>query len=161
MTDSEKLKHLLPLALEWARAQEEFILQQGMPLAPKQVDDARRAGVNDPSKVRILVVDRISPPDNAELAEAARSAQIITDACRAVTIGYGIVLRANSWQDRELVMHQLVHVAQCERSGGLESFVAQYLTDRATCADFTVGSLEDEARARAREICAADESAGC
>jgi len=46
-----------------------------------------------------------------------------------------------------------VHVAQCERSGGLEAFVEQYLADRTTCADFTVGSLEDEARGLAREIC--------
>jgi hypothetical protein len=54
------------------------------------------------------------------------------------------------------MLHQLVHVAQCERSGGLETFVQQYLCDRQTCATFTVGSLEEEARGIAREICATD-----
>ena len=68
-------------------------------------------------------------------------------------MGYGIMIRANCWQERELLVHQFVHVAQAERSGGLEAFVTQYLTDRATCAEFTVGSLEDEARKLAREIC--------
>ena len=28
-----------------------------------------------------------------------------------------------------LLLHQLVHVAQCERSGGLEAFVAEYLSE--------------------------------
>ena len=57
---------------------------------------------------------------------------------------------------RELLLHQLVHVAQCERSGGLESFVGEYLSDRRTSPDFSVGSLEDEARGLAREICAGE-----
>jgi hypothetical protein len=106
--------------------------------------------------VRVLVVDRIPLPDEPELAEAARGAQIITDASRGVALGHGIIIRADSWQNRELLLHQLVHVAQCERCGGLESFVAEYLSDRRSSPDFSVGSLEDEARGLAREICAAD-----
>jgi hypothetical protein len=121
--------------------------------------DARRAGVQDPARVRVLVVDRIPLPDDGELAEAARQAQIITDASRGVAIGHGIIIRADSWQNRELLLHQLVHVAQCERSGGLESFVREYLCDRRTCADFSVGSLEEEARGLAREICATEKAA--
>lgn len=154
--DQETLERLSPFAYQWAKTQEDFILKQGAPLGPNQIADAQRVGVQDPARVRVLVVDRIPSPDNEELAEAARRAQIITDASRAVTIGYGIIIRADRWQDRELILHQLVHVAQCERCGGLESFVAQYLSERATCADFSVGSLEDEARGLARQICAAD-----
>jgi hypothetical protein len=106
----------------------------------------------------VLVVDRIWLPDDAELAEAARRGQIITEASRGVVVGHGIIIRADCWQDRELLMHQLVHVAQCERNGGLESFVEKYLSDRRTCSDFSVGSFEDEARGLAREICADDET---
>ena len=105
---------------------------------------------------KVLIVDRIPMPENEELAETARRRHIITDASRGVTIGHGIIIRADSWGDRELMLHQLVHVAQCERSGGLEAFVQQYLCDRQTCATFTVGSLEEEARGIAREICATD-----
>jgi len=156
MIDQEKFERFASLAYQWAKEQEAYILKHGVPLGPRQIADAQRVGVQDPSRVRMLVVDRIPLPEDDELAEAARRSQIITDASRGVAIGHGIVIRGDSWQNRELLIHQLVHVAQCERSGGLELFVGEYLADRRTCADFSVGSLEDEARGLAREICAAD-----
>ena len=158
MIDQQKFERLAPLAYQWAKMQEAFILKHGAPLTPAQIADAQRGGVRDPSRVRVLVVDRISLPEDEELADAARRAQIITAASRGVAIGHGIIIRADCWKNRELLLHQLVHVAQCERCGGLESFVEEYLCDRRTCPDFSVGSLEDEARGLAREICAAGEA---
>ena len=159
MIDQKDFERLAPLAGEWAKTQEAYILEHGVPLSKNQIADARRAGVKDPGRVRVLVVDRIPLPDDKELADAARHAQIITEASRAVAIGYGIIIRADSWQNRELLLHQLVHVAQCERSGGLEPFVSEYLLDRRSSRDFSLGSLEDEARSRAREICAGGKTA--
>ena len=159
MIDQEKFERLAPLAYEWAKQQEAYILQHGASLAAHQLADAGRAGVQNPDRVRVLVVDRIPLPDDKELAEAARRAQIITEASRGVAIGYGIIIRADSWQNRELLLHQLVHVAQCERYGSLEAYVGEYLSDRVSSPDFSVGSLEDEARSLAREICAADRAA--
>jgi hypothetical protein len=158
MIDQEKFDRLSPLACQWAKAQEKYILKHGVPLTASQIADAQRVGVKDFSRVRVLVVDRIPLPEDEELAEAAQRAQIITTACRGVAIGHGIIIRADSWQSRELLLHQLVHVAQCERSGGLDSFVGEYLCDRRTSRDFSVGSLEDEARGLAREICTADKA---
>lgn len=158
MIDQEKFERLMPLASQWAGKQEAYILKHGVPLTTRQTADARRAGVQDTARIRVLVVDRIPLPDDHELAEAAQHAHIITDACRGVAIGHGIIIRADSWQNRELLVHQLVHVAQCERSGGLETFVSEYLSDRRTSPDFSVGSLEDEARGLARKICAADKA---
>src|SRR5204862_2582500 len=125
---------------------------------PRQIADAMRCGVDNCARVRVLVVDRIPLPDDAELAEAARRSQIITEASRGITVGHGIIIRADSWQNRELLLHLLVHVAQCERSGGLEAFVGEYLCNRRTCADFSLGSLEDEARGLARALCAVDDA---
>jgi hypothetical protein len=159
MSDLEEARRLAPLARQWALEQEAFVLKLGAPLDAQQIADAKRAGVKDTARVRVLPVDRIPMPANLELAEAARRAQIITDASPAVTIGHAIMVRADRWRDRELLLHQFVHVAQCERCGGLEAFVEEYLTDRSTCPDFTMGSLEDEARGLAREICAADRRA--
>jgi hypothetical protein len=159
MIDQKTFDRLSPLACEWAKAQEAFILQQGVPLSAAQAADARRAGVQDPARVRVLVVDRIPLPETKELAEAARKAQIITDFSRGVAIGHGIIIRADSWKNRELLLHQLVHVAQCERSGGLDSFVTEYLLDRRSSRDFSLGLLEDEARTFAREICAGHQAA--
>jgi hypothetical protein len=152
--DQKTFEQLSPLAYEWAKAQEEFVLTRGAPLGPSPTADARRVGVQDCDRVKVLVVDRIPLPDNEELADAARRAHIITEASRGVAIGHGIIIRADCWGDRELLVHQLVHVAQCERSGGLEPWVREYLSDRHTCASFTIGSLEEEARRIAREICA-------
>jgi len=159
MIDVKDFKRLAALAGAWANNQEAYILEHGVPLAKEQAADARRVGVRDPDRVRVLVVDRIPLPADEELADAARRAQIITDASRAVAIGHGIIIRADSWQNRELLLHQLVHVAQCERSGGLEPFVSEYLLDRRSSRDFSLGSLEDEARNLAREICAGEKTA--
>src|SRR6202011_3416585 len=141
---------------QWAKTQEDFVLSGGAPLTPRQIADARRAGVQDCSRVRVLVVDRIPLPDDPELAEAARRTGIITHDTRCIGFGHAVIIRADSWGDRELLLHNLVHIAQCERSGGLEPWVRQYIGNRRDCAHFTIGSLEEEARRRAREICAAD-----
>jgi hypothetical protein len=154
--DQPTFEKLLPLACEWAKAQEELILSRGSPLAPQHLADAQRAGVQDCDRVRVLVVERLPLPDEERLADVARRNSIITAATRGAGIGHGIIIRADCWGDRELLVHQLVHVAQCERSGGMESFVEQYLRERLTCASFTIGPLESEARRRAREICAGE-----
>jgi hypothetical protein len=151
--DQATFDRLLPLACAWAREQEAFILSRGSPLGPRRAADARLAGVRDIGRIRILVVDRMPLPENRELAEATRLTQIITHASRGVTFGHGIIIRADAWGDRELVLHQFVHVAQCERAGGLESFVQSYLSDRQQSEKFRVGSLEEEARTLARSIC--------
>jgi hypothetical protein len=156
--DQEKFKMLTPLACAWAKGQEEMILQQGAPLGRRRLEDARRAGVQNPERIRMLVVERMPVPENLELAEAARHAQIITDACLGMTLGHGIIVRADRWQDRELIVHLLVHVAQCERAGGLEPWIHEYLGDR-QAANFSVGLYEEEARRMAREICAAETGA--
>lgn len=158
MADPKILEQFLPVAYQWARTQEQLILERGAPLTPQHVSDARRAGVQDHSRIRVLVVERLPLPDDEQLAGLARSNNIITSASRGAGIGHGIVIRADCWGDRELLVHQLVHVAQCEQSGGLEQFVQKYLTERLTCAHFTVGPLEDEARRIAREICLAHAS---
>src|SRR5947208_2409879 len=153
MMDQNSFDRLAPLAFQWTKTQEDFTLRHGVPLTPRQIADAMRCGVNDCARVRILVVDRIPLPDDAELADAARRNQIITEASRGITVGHGIIIRADSWQNRELLLHLLVHVAQCERSGGLEAYLAKYLCDRRTCSDFSPGAFEDEARGLARELC--------
>ncbi len=153
MIDQKTFEHLLLIAYQWCKATETLVLGRGTPLSSRQIADARLAGVQDCSRVRVLVVDRIPLPDNEELAEAARRTGIITDDTRCVGFGHAIIIRADSWGDRELLLHNLVHIAQCERSGGLEQWVRQYLDNRHHCAKFSIGSLEEEARRIAHELC--------
>ena len=154
MIDDQTFESLLPLAYHWAKAQEELILARGVPLGPQQITDARLAGVRNCERIRVLVVDRIPLPEDPQLAAATRLVHIITPSTRCVGFGHAIIIRADGWGDRELLAHNLVHIAQCERSGGLEPWVREYLMDRRNCPRFSVGPLEEEARKRAREICA-------
>jgi hypothetical protein len=156
MIDQTAFEQLLPLAYQWAKAQEDYVLAHGTALSPQHTADARLAGVQDCERVRMLVVDRIPLPEDTELAEAARRTHIITEDARCIGLGHAIIIRAEAWGERELLLHNFVHIAQCERSGGLEPWVRQYLVDRQNSASFSICSFEEEARRIAREICVAD-----
>jgi hypothetical protein len=151
--DQERFEYLFPLAYRWAEQQEQFVLERGNRLSPRHVADARLAGVQDCARVRVLVVDRVPLPEDPQLAEASRRIGILTEDTRCVGFGYALIIRVDAWNDREVVLHNLVHIAQCERAGGLEQWCRQYLGDRNNCPKFTLGSLEDEARRIAHEIC--------
>lgn len=157
--DEGTFERLLPVAYQWAKTQEEIILAYGQCLSARQSSDAFQVGVKDWQRTRLLIVDRIPLPDHTELSELAVRTQVLTPTSRAFTLGHGIFIRADSWGDRELLVHNFVHVAQCERAGGLEQWLRQYLTDRRTCTEFTLGMYESEARSLAREICAREASA--
>lgn len=160
MIDQETFQQLLPCAYQWAKTQEELILARGAPLGEQHAADALQVGVQDCSRVRVLVIERLPLPDDERLAKVARSSSIITLASRGAGIGHGIIIRADCWGDRELLVHQLVHVAQCERHGGLEPFVEEYLRERLNSANFTIGPLEEEARRIASEICSSNKAEG-
>src|ERR1043166_829194 len=69
LVDQETFERLLPLACQWAQAQEELILNQGHPLSAGQTSDALEAGVKNCERIRLLIVDRIPIPDDPVLAE--------------------------------------------------------------------------------------------
>lgn len=156
MLDQESFDQILPRACAWATAQEEFILERGAPLNERYRADAKRIGIREIDRIRVLIVDKISLPEDVDLAQLARRAQIIPDTAPAIAIGYGIVVRADYWSNRELILHQLMHVLQRERFADTESYIRQYLADRLRCPQFTMGSFEEEARRGAKEICAAN-----
>ena len=153
MVNQETFENLLPLAYHWAKEQEDFVLARGNPLSPRHARDANLVGVQDCARIRVLVVDRIPLPEDPGLAAASKRIGIITEDTRCVGFGHALIIRVDAWNDRELILHNLVHVAQCERCGGLAQWVRQYLCDRANCPNFTIGSLEQEARRIAHEIC--------
>ena len=150
--DQQTLETTLALACEWAKDHEQLILLHGAPLGSQHLDDARLVGVKKPSRIRILIVDRIPLPNDEQLAEVSREKQILTTASRGCTFGYGIMIRADSWGDRELLLHQLVHVAQYERTHNLEACIREYVCERAHSPELTAGPLEEEARRIARQI---------
>ena len=149
----EKIEQLLPLAAEWATAQERRVLCQGVPLSKTELADARAIGVRNPERVRLLCVDSIPMPVHPMLQAAASSMQFLTGSPRGLALEYGIFVRTDQWRDRALIAHELVHTAQYQRLGGILPFLQTYIAQCATVG-YPNAPLELEANATAARVCA-------
>ena len=123
----EQFKTLLPLACEWAAAQEQRILATGEALSDTMLADVRRVGVAAPKRVRLLYVPEIPLPDDPVLRAVTLETQFLSPLTRGLTLRYGIFIRSDCRSDRTIVIHELGHTAQYERLGGFEPFLRQYL----------------------------------
>lgn len=74
----EQFIQLIPKASLWAEEQESIILTTGVHLPPSLLEDAKKAHVNYPEKVRLLRVKQIPLPEDPELNYAAQALQLIT-----------------------------------------------------------------------------------
>ena len=120
---------LLPLAVEWAKREERRIREHGVPLTSQEAVNAKAVGVADPNRVRLLRVEAVPRPENPVLEAACNTLDFLTPATRGLTLGHGIFIRSDCWRDPALIAHELVHVAQYERMGGIESFLRRYLME--------------------------------
>src|SRR5260370_36438151 len=118
----EKFELLLPLACQWAAAQEQRICSHGQALSDAQLADARLVGVAEPERVRLLYVPEIAFPEHPALRAAADASQLISPLTGGLTLRYGIFIRSDCRFQRTTVVHELGHTAQYERLGGFESF---------------------------------------
>ena len=143
---------LLPLATQWAAEQQERILRHGVPLSDSEISDARRIGVKEPERVRVLRVQAIPSPDHPALVAACGATNLIPAAPRGLAIFYGLFIRTDCWRDRAILAHELAHTAQYERLGGIGPFLRQYLFECAT-AGYAKSSMEHEAIRAAADLC--------
>ena|ERR1035441_6365270 len=150
----QQFEMLLPLAGTWAAEQERTILQTGVALTESQLADARRVGVVQPERVRLLRVAPIPAPTHPALAAAAAATGLISSDTAGLTIRYGIFIRADCWGQRHLVVHELVHTSQYERLGGFEAFLRSYLLECITPPDYPYGPMEQEAITTSARLCA-------
>jgi len=148
---SSQLQVLLPLAVEWATEQQNRILSEGVPLSLRELADALRVGVKDPERVRLLQVETIPSPTHPALQAAYLAGNLAPTAPRGLTLHYGIFVRADHWRNRGLIVHELVHTAQYERLGGIESFRRQYMTECGTVG-YSKSPMEKEAVTTAARI---------
>ena len=79
----------------------------------------RAAGVKEPERIRLLQVDTIPSPTHPMLKAAYGAINLITSAPRGLTFHYGIFVRSDCRQDRNLLVHELVHTSQSQ-SGSVE-----------------------------------------
>ena len=146
-----QLTALLPLAVQWATEQETHILEHGVPLSIRELADALRVGVKDPERVRLLQVETIPAPAHPILQAAYQQSDFGPSAPRGLTLHHGIFVRADYWRDRALIVHELVHIAQYERLGGIQQFLQQYLLECATVG-YSKSAMEAEAISTAARV---------
>jgi hypothetical protein len=149
---------LAPVAALWARRRERAILRDGRPLDERELDDARRAGVAAPERVRIAVADVVPPKLHPLLDRIGRRLGLVSPFTSGMSLRYGIYIRAGHGDCRELLAHELAHTAQYERLGGLWPFMVGYLYE-CLSVGYPNGPLEREAADVSCRICgSADES---
>lgn len=144
-----QLPQLLPLAAKWVEEQERVILSQGVALDLSSLELAKRVGVREPERIRLRRVIRIVPPHEPTLFRAAVESGLITEHTGGLTLGYGILIRADCWGLPWLIAHECKHVEQYERLG-IAGFLQAYLLQ---CVQFGYpdAPLEQEA-IRAEQI---------
>ncbi len=148
----EQFEILLPLACEWAAAQERRILAGGEPLSSTQLADARLVGVAEPHRVRLLYVTEIPIPQHSALRAAAEATQLISPLTGGLTLRHGIFIRSNCRFHRGTVVHELAHTAQYERFGGFEPFLRRYLWECVTVG-YPEAPMEQEVISLTSRIC--------
>lgn len=137
----------------WAEANQQRLLREGAPLSAASLAVARQAGVARPELVRVLVVDAMPPLPDEVLASglAPRSQLERLQQAAGLTLGHGIFI-LQGCQDQTIVLaHELAHVAQYERLGGIGPFLQQYLAEIAAHG-YENAALEAEANRIANAI---------
>ena len=137
---------LCRVLLVWAYRRERAITREGTPLTEFQRELARMAGVARADAVFISLANQIPVPLPALLRRLAARVGLISPHLGGMTLGHGIALRSDCRHDARLLIHELTHVAQVERLGGLAPFMKAYVRE-CVWPGYPRGPLEREARA--------------
>ena len=140
------LAPVLLLVALWVGSRQTDILRDGARLTDAQCELARALGVTAVERVRIVVLPVIPMPLPWWARRAAQRAGWISPHIVGMTLGHGIVLREDCSDDAGLLAHELVHVSQVERLGGVAGFLRHYLRE-CVWPGYPFGVLEREARA--------------
>jgi hypothetical protein len=150
----EIVRRFFPSAVAWVTEMERNILQKGISLSPEYKKDAAAVGIAKIDDIRLIMLPNIPLPDDLGLRQLAVQTDLITDRTLGMTFGHGIVFKSGS-MTRHLAVHELVHVLQYERFGGIEPFLAEYVKEVAFPPGYPNGPLEKEAEAIAAKVCGA------
>lgn len=140
------LMPLLLCASMWVYRRQTDVLRNGAPLTGAQRELASMLGIAAVDRVRVVSAAVIPMPLPQWARDYALRAGWLSRHIAGMTLGYGIVIREEYTGDLRLLAHELAHVGQYERLGGIVRFLRQYLRE---CAwpGYPHGALEREARA--------------
>jgi hypothetical protein len=140
MITPEIVEQYFPKAVRWATEMEKAILESGHRLSPEHKKDAEVIGIHRVDDVRTVVLNSIPLPTDPGLEQLVVETELITYKTSGITFGHGIVLK-NGAVGRRLIAHELVHVLQYERFGGIEAFLKEYVKEVAFPPGYPNGPL--------------------
>ncbi len=135
---------IAPATARWAQDHERRILAEGKPLEIDALAFAAELGIEDPEGVRVLELNPIPAPVPQPLLRLAESWGLPVFSPAGMALGRGIyILEGHS----RVLRHELVHVAQYQRLGGIEPFMRRYVLE-CLINGYVEAPLEVEARDR-------------
>ena len=138
-----------PIVAEMMATTEAEVLATGRPLTTDELALARSLGVAEPEKVRIAVREAFPVPADERLVQAAREYGLVLGSQDEAgrTQGHAILVKPAFAASKRVLAHELVHVAQFERLGGIEAYAREYLIELLVVGEKRA-PLEQEATAR-------------
>lgn len=140
------LAPLLLLAVIWVCWRQATVLRRGVELNPAQREVAVAVGIVAVERVRVMTVARVVLPLPRSVQNVAQRAGRFSQRIVGMTLGHGIVIHQDYRHDLRLLAHELAHVSQYERLGGIAGFLRPYLRE-CVWPGYPHGELEREARA--------------
>jgi len=141
----------LPVAWWWVTQHRRQILDNGRPLSDDEKGIAETLGIERRDEIRIWSVDKVPTPGGALLSGLGRVAGVSTHGAKGMALGHGIYLESAQASRRSLIAHELVHVLQYERLGGIWPFLREYLR-QCLRQGYWSAELEIEARQKAADF---------
>lgn len=120
---------IVQLMCNWSEQWQQHILRHGVELDAEQISRARCVGVARPEDVRVLYVPNVPMPHYKLLHETFVSSNLFGLNAHGLNLMYGIFLKNDCFPREYWLTHELVHVAQFERLGGLGEGMRQYLKE--------------------------------
>ncbi|WP_193211959.1 hypothetical protein [Luteolibacter marinus] len=133
---------IAPATSRWAQDQERRILAEGKPLPAEALAFAHELEIEHPEEIRVLEIRPIPLPVPRPLVQLASRWGLPAFEPAGMALGRGIYLIESK---SRILRHELVHVAQYQRLGGIEPFLRRYLAECLTAGYFEA-PLEVEAR---------------
>jgi hypothetical protein len=135
---------IAPATSRWAAEQERHILAEGMPLDRDGFAFALELEIPEPERIRVLAVKSVPLPAPRPLVKLASRWGLPLFEPAGMALGRGIYLLDGH---SRVLRHELVHVAQYQRLGGIGPFISRYLTE-CLVHGYQDAPLEAEARAK-------------
>ena len=124
----ELIKQIEPYiqpSIDFIVKNEKYALENGIELSADEKKLAKKIGVRNVDKVRVVLVKELPFPDDEILGEWAKSHGLDSPKVIGFTHGYGVYIKHGN---RRILPHELVHVRQFEQLG-IEALMRRYILE--------------------------------